>query len=136
MHLKHALRTKLESAANDLVYSSESDRPFEWFFLEGGAEGWPYSVEHFASLMAVAPTEPSEERTLDAFFKRHIEATDPYDTETQRLRRQYETLRRLLQECLRGIRVFRIGRIEVSCYIVGNDGSGNLAGLRTVAVET
>ncbi|MBD0321465.1 MAG: hypothetical protein ICV87_14090 [Gemmatimonadetes bacterium] len=33
-------------------------------------------------------------------------------------------------------RVFRIGNIEVRCYVVGGDGRGNLAGLETVAIET
>jgi hypothetical protein len=34
------------------------------------------------------------------------------------------------------VRVFRLGRIEVQCFVVGDDGAGSLAGLRTVAVET
>jgi hypothetical protein len=79
---------------------------------------------------------PFEERTLDQFFKRHIEATDPYDKESQALRPAYENLRSLLRKSLREVRVFRFGKIEVKCFVVGADVEGNLAGLRTEAVET
>jgi hypothetical protein len=43
---------------------------------------------------------------------------------------------RLLSTRLRDLRVYRLGRIEVQCYIAGLDGEGNLAGLQTVAIET
>ena len=36
----------------------------------------------------------------------------------------------------RDVRVYRLGKIEIQCYIVGLDGEGNLAGLKTVAIET
>jgi hypothetical protein len=130
------LRPRLEAAADGLVYTSESDRPFEWFELPGGAEGWPYGADEFARRIGAAADAPVEERTLDRFFKPHIETTDPYDTQAQEIRPRYEALKRLLATELRDVRVFRIGRIEIGCYVVGDDGRGNLAGLRTVAVET
>ena len=77
-----------------------------------------------------------EERDLDHFFARHAETSDPYDLEAQRIRPRYEELRELLRTALRGATVYRLGKIEVACYVVGGDGRGNLAGLRTVAVET
>jgi hypothetical protein len=43
---------------------------------------------------------------------------------------------RLLSTRLRDARVYRLGKIEVRCYIAGLDGAGNIAGLKTVAVET
>jgi hypothetical protein len=36
---------------------------------------------------------------------------------------------------LRGVRVYRIGTIEVECYVAGLDSFGNIVGLKTVAVE-
>jgi hypothetical protein len=43
---------------------------------------------------------------------------------------------RVLSARLRDVRVYRLGKIEIQCYIVGLDGAGSLAGLKTVAIET
>ena len=77
-----------------------------------------------------------EVRSLDEFFARHTTTSDPYDGETQRIRPRYEELVRLLSRRLRDVKAYRIGRIEVACYVAGLDASGNLAGLKTVAIET
>ncbi len=126
----------IEQAAGNLVYSSESDRPFKPFFLEGGGDGWPYAASEFARRMNLADNAVLEERTLHDFFSRHIENTDPYDVETQRIRPRYEALRDLLDSELSSAKVFRAGKIEIRCWIVGADSSGNLAGLETIAIET
>jgi len=127
---------RLEREAEGLLYTSESDRPFEAFELAGGGAGWPYGVEEFARRIGAAAGAPLEERTLTRFFAPHIENTDPADTQSQALRPRYEALRARLASTLREVRVFRLGRIEIDCYAVGEDGAGNLAGLHTVAVET
>lgn len=130
-----ALRERLERAAEGLTYTSESDRPFEFFFLPGAGDR-PPGVDAFARLVGVEAGAPREERDLDDFFARHTDTSDPYDTEAQRIRPRYEALRELLRNELRWTTVYRAGRIEVQCWVVGGDGRGNLAGLRTVAVET
>jgi Nuclease A inhibitor-like protein len=128
-----ALRARLERAAHGLTYGSESDRPFEFFFLPGGGDA-PPGAEAFGRL--VGAEGRVEERSLDDFFARHAETSDPYDVESQRIRPRYEALRDLLRTELRGTTVYRTGRIEVQCFAIGGDGRGNLAGLRTVAIET
>ncbi|HYR12112.1 MAG TPA: nuclease A inhibitor family protein [Longimicrobium sp.] len=127
------LRERLEREAEGLTYGSESDRPFEFFFLPGGGDA-PPGAEAFGRL--IGATGPVEERDLDDFFMRHVETIDPADTEAQRIRPRYEALRETLRTALRGTTVYRTGRVEVQCYVVGGDGKGNLAGVRTVAVET
>jgi len=130
-----SVRHRLDEAAQGLTYNSESDRPFDPFELPGGAAGWPYGVEEFARRIGAPAGAPLEERTLQRFFAPHIENTDPYDQQTQALRPRYEALRAQLAATLREVRVFRIGRIEIDCYVVG-DAGGKLMGLHTVAVET
>ena len=130
------LRNNLEAAASELVYSSESDRPFEWFFLDDGADGWPYDGAELAKRLGEPADERIEERSLDDFFKRHIETSDPYDVRTQQIRPRYEALKEMLRSALRHPKAVRIGSIEVRCFIVGADGEGNLAGLSTIAIET
>lgn len=130
------LKQEIEEAANELVYSSESDRPFEWLFLEGAGKGWPYDPADVVSHIPKSEGMRIEERSLDDFFRRHIETSDPYDVRAQQIRPRYESLRSLLQSRLQHPVVIRIGSIEVRCLIVGDDGEGNLAGLSTVAIET
>ena len=136
MHPGAALRERLERAAEGLVYTSESDRPFEFFFLPGGAaEGVP-PREEFARALGMPDGTRAEERTVEDFLMRHIETSDPWDAEAQRIRPRYEHLREVLETELAEPRVYRLGIIEIDCYVVGADGRGNLAGVRTVAVET
>lgn len=128
-----ALRERVERAAEGLTYGSESDRPFEFCFLTGGGDT-PPGAEAFGALIGAAGAV--EERDLDDFFMRHVETIDPADTGAQHLRPRYEALRELLRTSLSGTTVYRTGRVEVQCYVVGGDGRGNLAGVRTVAIET
>lgn len=130
-----SLRARIESAAEGLLYTSESDRPFDWFFLPGGAAGWPYGAEEFARRAGLAAEQP-EERTLDRLLAPHIERSDPSDARMQEVRPRYEAVKQTLRESVAEVRVFRLGSVEVHCYAVGDDGRGNLAGLHTVAVET
>lgn len=127
---------RLQEAAQGLLYTSESDRPFDAFALPRGGEGWPYGPEEFAKRIGAPAGAPVEERTLDNFLARHIDRADPADAVMQGLKPRFEALRAELTSSLRDARVFRIGTVEVDCYLVGEDGAGNLAGLHTVAVET
>lgn len=130
-----ALRRKLEEAAGGLLYSSESDYPFEFFSLPWG-EDEPVTPAAFAARVGAPPDETLREITLDRFLIQHIENTDPYDAPTQEVRPRYERLKEVLRESLPDLHVFRIGEVQIRCYAVGRDGRGNLAGLTTVAVET
>ena len=78
----------------------------------------------------------AEEKSLVDFFARHTATSDPYDSEAQRIRPRYEALMRTISTKLRGVRVYRLGRLEIECYIAGLDTHGNLVGLKTVAIET
>jgi hypothetical protein len=74
--------------------------------------------------------------SLESFFARHTTTSDPYDGEAQRIRPRYEELARLLARRLRDVKVYRVGRGEITCYVAGLDAHGNLAGLKTIAVES
>jgi hypothetical protein len=129
------LKRELEAASAGLTYGSEADHPFSFFFLPG-AGNEPPGADEFARLLGDPAGTPTEERPLDHFFSGHTETSDPWDAQTQAIRPRYEALRELLRTRLRGATVYRLGRIQIRCYVVGGDGKGNLAGLETVAVET
>ncbi len=127
-------RRNLEKAAEGLVYSSESDRPFE--FVDLGTATWPPEAEDITRLLCANPGDTIEERSLSDFFARHTTSTDPYDTETQKVRPRYESLVATIESELEGVRVFRAGSIEIDCWVLGRSPGGRIMGLRTVAVET
>jgi hypothetical protein len=130
------LRAELERASSDLVYSSESDRPFEFFAIPLPGRSAPPSASDFARLIGRQNGDRAEEKSLVDFFARHTATSDPYDSEAQRIRPRYEALMRTISTKLRGVRVYRLGRIEIDCFIAGLDTHGNLVGLKTVAIET
>ena len=132
-----ALRARLESAAEGLVYSSESDRPFEFVRFPGAniplADLTPDEVAMITDSLGANVTEI----TLDELLARHIERVDMQDVEARRLIARYEALRDTLRQSFRAVRVFRLGATEVRCLVLGNDPeTGELAGLETIAVET
>ncbi|MEO8622342.1 MAG: nuclease A inhibitor family protein [bacterium] len=128
--------TELCAAASGLLYTSEGDAPFEEVFIALGAATWPLRAVQFLRIIAEVPDVKVEERTLDEFFARHLERADPLDEKMQALRPRFEFLREMLRAKLRDVRVFRVGAVEVRCYVVGADTVGNLAGLVTTAFES
>ncbi|MEO6528056.1 MAG: nuclease A inhibitor family protein [Gemmatimonadaceae bacterium] len=132
-----ALQSRLESAAEGLVYSSESDRPFTFVRFEGAsvpiAELTPDEIAALADSLGADVTESS----LDELLARHIERVDMQDAAARGLISRYEALRDALRESLGNVRVFRMGKIEVRCFALGNDPvTGEIVGIETVAVET
>ncbi|HEX6042756.1 nuclease A inhibitor family protein [Longimicrobium sp.] len=129
------LRARLERESAGLTYGSEADHPFEFFVLPGAGDR-PPGADAFARLIGAPDDAPREERDPFSFFAHHAETSDPLDARSQALRPRYEALRDTLVNALRWTTVYRVGRVEVQCYVVGGDGRGNLTGLKTIAVET
>jgi hypothetical protein len=131
------LMRRITEAAVGLVYSSESDRPFVPFSLPASAAPpWPPEPRAFARMVGAQGGDPVVEQSLDAFFRRHIELVEPADEAAWRLLPRYDALKRLLETELSDVRVFRIGRVQVHCFIVGRDVDCHILGLTTVAIET
>ena len=128
-------RHELEQAAEGLLYMSESDYPFEYFFRTAHVEG-ELDADSFRTIAGIDPTEPLEQISLDDFFARHIERVDPYDSVAVALVPRYENLRETIRASLNAPRVFRVGRIVIHCYDVGTDDRGDVVGLTTTAIET
>ena len=125
----------LERAADGLLYTSESDHPFT--YVEHAAPGaWPLTPEAFRRARGLADDVPVEVVALDDFFRRHIEGVDPADARAVALVPRYVRLRETLRATTRAVRVYRVGRIAIDCWIVGAVPGGRMAGLTTVAIET
>ncbi len=128
------VRARLEDAVRGLLYTSESDRPFNYVCLARPAgDLTPTTV---AVAIGAPEGTPASEQTLDAFLARHIERAPAGDPAMQALRVKFEALKLELRRSVADVRVFRIGEAEVRCIAIGDDGRGNLVGVETVAVET
>ena len=132
-----ALQSRLEAAADGLVYSSESDRPFSFVHFAGAnipiAQLTADEVAALSGSLGANVTETS----LEELLARHIERVDMQDVEGRRLIPRYEALRDAIARAFGTVRVFRVGAIEIRCLALGNDPTtGEIAGLETVAVET
>jgi hypothetical protein len=77
-----------------------------------------------------------EEIELRTFFEKLTRDRDWHNGAQQRLTKRFAELEKLLTENLDDCKVFRFGTIRIDIFVVGRDGEGNLAGVRTVAVET
>ena len=133
------IRARLELASGDLLYTSESDYPFTWFAGAPPASvplALPLSIGTMRAVVGAPPDAPAEVISLDAFFARHIERVDPYDSAAVALVPRYVALRETIRRTLPGVQVFRIGAIQVHCYAVGVDREGHVVGLETIAIET
>lgn len=130
-----AVRLRLERAADGLLYTSESDYPFTFYHRPARLRA-PLTVSAFRAAAGVPADSLVEEVSLDTFLARHIERVDPNDAAAVALAPRYRALKRTLRETVRGVRVFRVGRIAIRCYLVGVDLFGNVTGLETVAIET
>lgn len=122
---------QLKSASESLLWLSESDYPFEVIYWE--------NVDDIKSkLLEVTDCSDKkiEVRELDRFFKRATEEEDWYNNEEMAECKRYQELVKLLQNHLKDIKVYRVGEVEVNCYILGKTESNAIAGLSTISVET
>jgi Nuclease A inhibitor-like protein. len=126
-----AFSDRLKAACAGWFYMSETDAPIEPFFAEkkGGM-----TKETILKATASPDTAEIEEGDVASFFS-HLWLAG--DSRPDRARSApFQNLRQLLEQNLTDLKVFRIGRIRIEVYVVGLDHEGNLAGIKTNAVET
>ncbi len=128
-----SLLSELKLATQGLFYISETD-----------AEILPFSGQ---KVNEISPSEilsqtgnledcEIEERDFDEFFDRLTKIQDWFGQgETDRADK-FLILRKILEDNLRDLKVFKIGRIRREIYFVGTDSDNCLKGIKTFAVET
>ncbi len=112
-------KTELTKAVSGLLYSSESDYPFE--IVENS------KPEIFQN---------SKQIEFDSFFKRLTAEEDWFGEEEKAKAAKYATLEKLLKENLTDLKVFKTGETDIEIYIIGKTKSGAFMGLKTRSVET
>jgi hypothetical protein len=132
--MSSAIVEALKKATAGLLYTSESDEPFEAFLWKN--RGGSLSTQHFLDLSGHKPADGVEEVKLEDFFSELTADQDWYGVAEKETAEKYRRLFRTLENQLSDLRVFRVGKVNKDIYIVGRTSSGGWAGIRTKAVET
>lgn len=127
-------REEFEAAAAGLVYTSEVDYPFEYFYLPA-ASYEPLTPSRFLALLGAHPATPVRQQSIEEFFARHTSRVDPYDAVSLALVPRYQLLEFTLEEALDDRSAFCLGRVFLRCYVAGYT-AGGVVGVATWALET
>ena len=130
---ENQLADELKKVTEGLYYMSESD-----------AEIYPFAGKKVETITKSelldenkSPIEtPVEERDFAEFFDYLTKFQDWFGEEEKNTARKYRELKELLENNLKCLRVYKIGKIELDIYIVGLDYENKIVGVRTKAIET
>lgn len=121
---------RLQQATTDLVWTSESDYPFE-------VVTWSKDTELNPTALFKLPTDTAiETTTLQDFFTPALATEDWYGKEELATVDRYQKLVDAIGSNLSDVVVFRVGEIEIAVYIVGKTLDRDLVGLKTQVIET
>lgn len=122
--MNEELKASISGASAGLIYISETDAGVTPF--EGGPAGAVTAADLLAQTGHAADTAV-EERGFEEIFARLMRGDAAAG---------FGALKGVLEQNLRDLKVFKVGRIQLDVYIVGLDADGNLSGVQTKAVET
>ena len=123
----------LKEATEGLLYMSESDYPVEVIRWDGSEQ---LSPDYIRKMAGADSSAAAEESTMEELF-RVPAGEQEWKGEAQLAEAQrYQRLRKLLEENLMGIKVYRVGEINIGVYVLGESAEGNWLGISTRTVET
>jgi hypothetical protein len=124
---------QIKRLAGGLFYISETDAeivPFE------GAKADAVTAEEIFRQTGQPANTPVEERNFEEIFLRFTKIQDWFGEEETETARKFLELKNFLEQNLRDLKVFKVGRIQLKVYFVGLDSQSVLKGIQTEAVET
>ena len=126
---------QMTTAVAGLNWMSETDAPFEVLcWTEISQAG--LTVEQVISQAQLPPETPIEFISLDDFLDPVTQPQPWHREEDAQIVEQFQDLRRLLEQTLTQIRVYRCGMGELDIYVVGQAQDVGWLVLHTTAVET
>jgi len=131
--MTNTITTQLSSAAQGLLFLSESDAPFEVVHWQTQGELTPAIL---LQLTEHPPDAPVEVVSVDEFFAIATAEEDWHDQEERETAKRFRQLVSILKQNLSQLQVYRVGDRSIDVYIVGVTDGGDWAGLATKLVET
>lgn len=123
----------LQEATEGLLFMSESDYPFEVIRWNGSEQ---LSLDYLRRAAGADSGAKVEETTVEEFF-RVPAGEQEWKGEAQLAEaRKYQRLRNELEENLTGLKVYRVGEINIGVYVIGMSAEENYLGVSTRVVET
>lgn len=132
MTMSSEIVEKLKEASTGLLMMSESDYPFEVVQWEGAA---PVTQEKILQLTG-SQDLPVEVVDLDYLFRNCAFEQEWHNELQKKDVKKFQTLIQTLKDNLSDISVYRVGKINIDAYIIGQTKDGDLAGVTTKLVET
>ncbi|MGD1807614.1 nuclease A inhibitor family protein [Dapis sp. BLCC M126] len=126
---------RLHEAAKDLLWTSESDYPFESLIWEFG-EKILLDNEVVLKITKHSLDTPIKVIEFDTFFQGTVTHQDWHNSEEADTVNRYQELVRIMKQDLSNLKVYKVGEIEINVYIIGKTDTGDYAGLATVSIET
>ena len=124
---------RISAACTGLIYISEIDSPVTPLAASGTDGKLP---DVFLQYTGRPPDDSVEEASFNDLFDRLTAKKDWHGERENERTKKFLELRRLLEEHLTDLIVFRLGRIQIDIFAVGLDKNNVLMGVSTKAVET
>jgi hypothetical protein len=126
---------QLRSALVGLLYQSESDYPLDfvcWLKEPGKA----LDCDFVRAELGCGQDVSIEEADAQALLESCCKMQEWFRDNDRAMAQGFQKLRDLLNNSVRGLRQFRVGEIEITIVVVGEDERGNVIGFKTEAIET
>jgi hypothetical protein len=126
---------QLTQATTELYWVSETDAPFA-VQLWSDFKGTRLTEKKLRQWLACEADVTIETIELEAFLASAVTPQDWHGAEEAAIVQRYQSLLTLLQDNLANPKVYRVGTVNVSIYIIGKTPAGTWMALKTEAVET
>ena len=126
-----SLVAAIKQASDGLFYMSESDYPYEVIHWEKA----PLTKE-FVRYKAALGDVPIEILAFGNFYNPDEPDPDWYGEEEKAQAVRFRYLMKLLADNLTQLKIYRLGKVEIDIYILGQADRGEIVGLKTKAIET
>jgi hypothetical protein len=125
---------ELKAALDGLSYQSESDHPLDFVCWQKQA-GKSFDSQFVCEQLGQSPTVRVEEVDPQAFLDDCSKIESWFGDDEKKSAEGFKKLQELLNQQLKGLKLFRLGEIEVTIAVVGED-DNNVVGFKTISIET
>ena len=130
------LDSQLATAANGLLWPSESDYPVVVFHPATPSGSALLTVDQFRAIVGAPADVGIENPTYASVLDPRTELADWMDDGQIATAKQFQVVRAALEKNLTQLQVFRVGRISIDVYVIGRDACGELVGVKSTVIET